>query len=168
MLNLIYSLHHSICSTVVQTFGSWIISVIRLWKLCFYFPVDFSKWVLIPSFIFSICNNIFVQIKVMFLYRTTNNILFVFLSSLEGSSPHITRPGFQSGPFVSRLVPIKVKIMKAANVTNEQKCSKNHISRIINRQKETREHEFPTMSTCIQSHQGTSERGCIQDKTGCD
>lgn len=47
--------------------------------------------------------------------------------------------------------------MKAANVTNEPKCSKNHISRIINRRKETREHEFPTMSTCIQSPLGTSE-----------
>lgn len=63
----------------------------------------------------------------MFIYRTTNNILVVFLSSLKGSNPRITWPGFQSGPFVSRLVPIQAKIVKEANATNEQKCSKNHI-----------------------------------------
>lgn len=84
LANQIYSLHHSICSMFVQTFGSWIISVIRLLKLYFYFPVDFTKWVYIPSFIFSISNNIIIRIKALLLYRATDNIQVVFPSSLEG------------------------------------------------------------------------------------
>lgn len=62
-----------ICLSKLSGRTIWIISTIRLEELCFYFPADCTKWVLIPS---SICsryhNKTITQITAIWQYEDTN------------------------------------------------------------------------------------------------